>query len=247
MNETTGTVAYDLANGYNGTYVGNVVLGQTGPPNIGNSAQNFGVAFDGTTTYVDIPEGPFNLTGPVTAMAWVQFNNYPNFGGLIGHGDTSWRISVNPNGEPGANDGNLGSGDATSGTGIVDGIWHLVAYTYDGNTSQANNGVLYVDGVKVASDSIAATPPGNTLDVWIGGTSGLRCRPDCFQPILLTLRFLPKLYPPRIFRTFTGQTSVLGTTRSGNSLTLTWSSRNSFFRKPRISLARGRQTRARHL
>jgi hypothetical protein len=232
LNETTGTVAYDLANGYNGTYVGNVTLGQTGPPNAGFGSPNFGAAFDGTTAYVDIPEGPFNLTGPVTAMAWVQLEAYPGFDGLIGHGDTSWRISINPNGEPGANDGNLGSGDATSGTGIVDGAWHLVAYSYDGNTGQANNGVLYVDGVEVASDSIAATPRGNTLDVWIGGA------PDYAAARLLPANiadaaiFAEALSAAEIQALYTNQT-ILGTTRSGNSLTLTWTS-GSLLQAPTI-------------
>ncbi|HEX3720343.1 MAG TPA: LamG-like jellyroll fold domain-containing protein [Verrucomicrobiae bacterium] len=223
LNETTGTTAYDLAGGYNGTYFGNVVLGQvTGPPNAGASANNYGAAFDGATAYVDIPGAPFNITNAVTAMAWVQLNAYTGFDGVFGHGDPSWRISVNPSGEPGANDGNLGSADATSSTSIVDGLWHLVAYTYTGDTSEANNGTLYVDGAIVAHDTITATPPGTNLDVWIAGA-----------PDYPTARLLPgyvadaavfdyALSAGDIQALYSGQT-ILGITQSGKNIVLTWS------------------------
>jgi hypothetical protein len=116
---------------------------------------------------VDIPEGPFNITGPITAVAWVNVVSLPSFGGIIGHGDTSWRMTVNSSGQPG---GSIGSAtDATSVTSIADGNWHMVAYTYSGVTG-STNGFLYVDGVQVASQSVNATPAGNDLDVWIGGS-----------------------------------------------------------------------------
>jgi hypothetical protein len=44
----------------------------------------------------------------------------------------------------------------------------MIAYTYSGKTNQANNGLLYVDGVLVGSNSVFVTPAGNDLDVWIG-------------------------------------------------------------------------------
>jgi len=45
----------------------------------------------------------------------------------------------------------------------------MVAYTYTGVSSVSNNGSLYVDSVLVASNSVA-TPAGDSLDVWIGGS-----------------------------------------------------------------------------
>jgi hypothetical protein len=59
--------------------------------------------------------------------------------------------------------------DATSSTSIGDGNWHMVAYTYTGIPG-INNGLLYVDGVIVASDSVTTSPAGDNLDVWIGGS-----------------------------------------------------------------------------
>lgn len=223
LNETTGTVAYDLAGGYNGTYIGNVSLGLPGPSTPEFGSASYGAGFDGTTAYVDIPEGPFNITNAITVMAWAQLESYPNFGGLFGHGDTSWRTSVNPNGDPGANDGNLGSSDATSATPIVDGNWHLVAYTYTGNTDQANNGTLYVDGAPVAYDTIAATPPGNDLDVWIGGS------PDYGTARLLAANIADAAIFPQalsaadIQALYSGET-ILSITHSGSNITLTWNS-----------------------
>jgi hypothetical protein len=46
----------------------------------------------------------------------------------------------------------------------------MLTYTYSGNPSQANNGLLYQDGVLVGSNSVTATPVGDNLDVWIGGS-----------------------------------------------------------------------------
>jgi len=45
----------------------------------------------------------------------------------------------------------------------------MVAYTYTGIPG-INNGLLYVDGMPVASDSVTTAPAGSNLDVWIGGS-----------------------------------------------------------------------------
>lgn len=94
------------------------------------------------------------------------------FDGLLGHGDSSWRLSVDPNGQPGGNDGDA-QGDATdpiAAPGILDGAWHLVAYAYSGTPGQNDNGALYVDGQLVANNTVTASPAGNSLDVWVGGS-----------------------------------------------------------------------------
>jgi len=167
LNETGGTVAYDISGGYNGTYVGGVALGQPGVPLPGFGAPNYAASFDGTSGYVDIPEGPFDITNAVTALAWINVEVTPHFAGIIGHGDSSWRMSVNDSGDPGGSDGSS-SGDATSATSIVGSGWHMLAYTYTGNPNRPNNGSLYVDGVLKANDTVLA-PAGDNLDVWIGG------------------------------------------------------------------------------
>jgi hypothetical protein len=169
LNETSGTTAYDVIGGYNGSYNGTFTLGQPGPANTFFGASSLAAQFLGAG-YVDIPEGPFNITGAITVVAWVQMVGLNGFDGLIGHGDPSWRISVNGSGDPGANDGTSASGDATGNTSINDGNWHLVAYSYDGIPGQANNGALYVDGVLAANNTVVTAPVGDSLDVWIGGS-----------------------------------------------------------------------------
>ncbi|HEY2016829.1 MAG TPA: LamG-like jellyroll fold domain-containing protein [Bryobacteraceae bacterium] len=126
----------------------------------------------------DIPEGRLNITGPITVTAWVEVYTASQFASIVGHGDNSWRISLTENGDaggalPGGNDGGSAN-DATAP--VADSIyeqnpnWHMVTYTYSGNPSQANNGLLYLDGALVASNSITAAPAGDNLDVWIGGS-----------------------------------------------------------------------------
>jgi len=165
--ETNGSVAMDFVGGHDGLYVGGVTLAQPGVPLAGFVAPHYAAAFDGTSGYVDIPGGLFNLTNAITATAWVEVPATPHFSGIVGHGDTSWRLSMNTSGDPGAADAN--NGDATSPTSIVGTNWHMVAYTYNGVPGATNNGSLYVDGVLKAHDTVLQ-PAGSGYDVWIGGS-----------------------------------------------------------------------------
>jgi hypothetical protein len=168
LNETTGTIAYDLVGGYNGNYLGGATLAQAGVPMLGFGSPSYAVLFDGATAYVDIPGGPFGLTGAITAMAWLNVPSLPShFSGLMGHGDPSWRTSINGLGEPGAADGS--NPDATSPNSIAGSGWHLVAYSYTGDPNVTNNGSLYVDGELVTNNTVAV-PAGDSLNVWIGGS-----------------------------------------------------------------------------
>ena len=166
LSETARTVAHDLIGNDNGTYVGGCTLGQAGPTASIFGGSSVSVLVDGVSGYVDIPGGAFNLTGPMTAVAWVNVASLPGFGGLFGHGDLSWRMSINGSGQPGASDG--GAADATSASSVADGNWHMIAYVYTG-VPGVNNGLLYADGTLVASQNVTATPAGDNLDVWIGG------------------------------------------------------------------------------
>lgn len=173
LNESSGSIAYDVIGGHNGTYTVSTVTGssytfsQPGPTNDFFGGSSASTMF--LSAYVDIPGGPFNLTNAMTVVAWVQLIVSPNFDGLIGHGDQSWRISINSSGQIGANDGAPPT-DATGPNSIDDGNWHMVAYTYTGDTNQQNNGALYVDGQLVANNWVFVPPAGDNLDVWIGGS-----------------------------------------------------------------------------
>ena len=167
LSEASGTIAHDLVGDYNGTYIGGCTLAKSGPTNSFFGSASHSVLFDGTSGYVDIPEGPFNIVGAITVALWINVSSVPNFAGVFGHGDASWRMSVSASGLPGASDGN--AIDATSSSSITDGNWHMLAYTYTGIPG-ANNGLLYLDGTWVASQSVTTAPTGDDLDVWIGGS-----------------------------------------------------------------------------
>jgi Concanavalin A-like lectin/glucanases superfamily len=166
--ETSGLVAYDFAGGHNGTYVGGVTLAQPGVPLAGFGIPSYAAVFNGSSGYVDIPEAPFNLTGAMTAVAWVKVASISHFPGLIGHGNSSWWTSIDSGGHPGGADGSSAS-DATSATSIAGTDWHQVAFTYTGASGVANNASFYLDGL-LKANSTFTTPPGNGLDVWIGGS-----------------------------------------------------------------------------
>lgn len=227
LNEKSGAVAFDVAGGHNGTYVGGVTPGQAGVPLFGFGAGNYSALFNGTSGYVDIPEGPFNLTNSMTVMAWVNVSVPTHFTGIVGHGDSSWRMSVNTSGEPGGSDGNS-SGDATSSTSIAGSNWHMLAYTYSGVTNVANDGALYVDGVLKANNTVGALS-GNSLDVWIGGApdygtsrllSGKIAQVAVFTNALSAAQ-LQKLY--NVASNIPPVTLYSVPTGTGNGMTLVWS------------------------
>ncbi|HEY1786511.1 MAG TPA: LamG-like jellyroll fold domain-containing protein [Verrucomicrobiae bacterium] len=181
LQEASGTIAYDVIGGDNGVYTttslsgSSVALGQPGPSQtfFGNSSS----AVEFISAIADIPVGQLNITGPITITTWVQVYEAAQFASVVGHGDNSWRISITENGAPGdaipgANDGTSAAADANApgSDNINDANWHMLTYTYSGNPNQANNGLLYQDGVLVASNSITAAPVGDNLDVWIGGS-----------------------------------------------------------------------------
>ena len=222
LNETNGTIAHDLIGNNNGAYIGGFTLAQAGPTNAIFGSPSQSALFNGTSGYVDIPEGPFNVTGAVSVVAWVDVLTVPGFAGLFGHGDASWRMSINSSGEPGASDGS--ATDATAPSSIVDGNWHMVAYTYTGVPGN-NNGLLYVDGALVSGNNVTAAPAGDGLDVWIGGS------PDYGTARLLNAKIAhAAIFTQALTATqvqdlqtgvYTGPVN-LSVTRSGSSVVLTW-------------------------
>jgi hypothetical protein len=173
LTETSGTIAFDYVNGYNGSYtnfsdISGYSLAQPGVPYPGFGSNSYSVQIiDGA--YVDIPEGPFNITNAISVVGWIQMSYETEFASILGHGDNSYRITVNGSGQPGFNDGSDNTGDATGATSIVDGTWHMVTGVYTGGSSTSGQGLLYIDGLLVASNGIHAVA-GENLDVWLGGS-----------------------------------------------------------------------------
>ncbi len=176
LQETNGTIAYDYAGTNDGTYNGGVTLAQPGV-NLGSFGTNsFSALFDGSTGYVDIP-GPGNLmiTNSMSCLCWFlglsPLNN--GFDTIWGRSDNSWRVDYDNSGDPHfAMNNGTGDGDATSGTSIYDGRWHLIIGVYNAPTPTTGTNLLYVDGKLVATHAVPTPPVADTanLDTWIGGT-----------------------------------------------------------------------------
>jgi hypothetical protein len=235
LNETSGTVAYDVVGGNNGTYTnlvpgGNgITLGVSGPQNTFFGNNSLAAGFDGVSGIVDIPEGPFNITGAISVVAWAQLNYNPNFGGLIGHGDPSWRTSINHQGLVGAADGS--APDATEPSPSIltgDNGWHMVTYTYTGIVGAPTNGSLYIDGVVVANDDITTAPVGDNLDVWIGASPDYGTNRMLLANISNAAVFNYALTGAQVQGLFNGQYvagaphPTLSIARSGSNIVLTW-------------------------
>jgi uncharacterized protein YjdB len=228
LNESSGSIAYDVVGGDNGTYEGGYSLGVPGPGNSffdGQTAANF----DGNVAIVDVPGGMLNITNAVTVVAWVQLSGLNGFDGIVGHGDTSWRITVDGSGIPAANDGAPPADASNSSAHINDGNWHMVAYSYDGFAGQNFNGLLYLDGSLIASNSVSPAPAGNNLDVWIGGSpdygtgSNKRIIAGNIADVAV---FAEGLTAPQISAiyngTFLGGPNTLTITPAGNNVVLNW-------------------------
>src|SRR5208337_4425171 len=103
-----------------------VALGQPGIsfqsgalPDAAFSTPNYSPIFDGNSGYVDIPQGQLNITQAITITAWVNFSEVSHFSDIIGRGDSSWRMTIEPSGNPGANDSTGNNGDANAPNPIV--------------------------------------------------------------------------------------------------------------------------------
>jgi hypothetical protein len=149
-------------------YIGGFTLAQAGIPAGDVDFSSCSALFDGSSGYVDIPPGPFNLTNALTVVAWVKAASVSHFSGVVGRGDSSWRLTLNASGKPGGDAAHIYA-DATSSTSIAGANWHLLAYTYSGVPNATNNGLLAVDGVAKATNTVGVFA-GNTSDVWIGGS-----------------------------------------------------------------------------
>jgi hypothetical protein len=163
LNETGGSVAYDLVGNNNGTYLGNYTLGNSGITGATGFGSSSSAGFDGSTAYVDIPVNNLNITGPMTVAEWIQTSdaNTNVVGDVIGHSDDSYRSGVDADGDPNFADDSPGGLDATGPVSVADGNWHQLVGVYDGTTQY-----IYVDG-SLAGSQISSPPTGSSDDVEI--------------------------------------------------------------------------------
>lgn len=152
LNETDGTVAFDIWSGHDATYAGSIVYGQDAP----FSTKSVGV--DGVSgTIISAPySADLNPAGAFTVEAWLNPSvdvtgttltcplasmhvASPRAGWLLYQSPTGWNLrTYNTNATATAV-------NITGGTAPLAGRWQHIALVWDGSI-----GYLYVDGVKSA-------------------------------------------------------------------------------------------------
>jgi photosystem II stability/assembly factor-like uncharacterized protein len=143
FNETAGPTAFDSVGGYNGTNVGSLTLGVSGPtaPAFpGFESGNIAYQFDGVTTSVSVPALNLNSTN-MTFTAWVRRSGAQYYTGIV-----SWN-----SGGPTIIDLGFGNSDGrltyirnnsvynSSSLIVPDGQWTFVALALT-----SSNAVLYL-------------------------------------------------------------------------------------------------------
>jgi hypothetical protein len=155
-----------LAPAGNGIYEPGALPGSAGLTAPGLGIGNLACGFNGPG-YVDVPAVFFNLTGPLSVLAWVKLQ--PANGSteaVVSKGAASYRLLVDGNGFPHFACGSQTGGDLIGSNRIDDQQWHQLLGVYDGLKTES----FFVDTRLVASSLSASNPVvGNTEDLWIGG------------------------------------------------------------------------------
>ncbi|HTV41750.1 MAG TPA: DUF2341 domain-containing protein [Candidatus Sulfotelmatobacter sp.] len=174
-----------LGSAADGVYQPGTTPGVPGPSYAGFGANSKGVAINGWFGAVDVGNSnlpsALNPTGatPLTVVSWFQgapADNPGRFQEIVGHSDSSYRLSLGQNtpvGELHFNPGpgpELQAGSAaqviTNGFAVNDGNWHMVAGVTDGT-----NEFLYIDGSLALTNSNSAgiKITGTSDDLLLGG------------------------------------------------------------------------------
>lgn len=110
------------------------------------------MSFNATGTYVSLPAS-IGYTTVFSAFAWIKTTGSPRGGYHIVYGPTHLEISI-------PTTGTLRAGVETSGgrfvsehgTGLVDGNWHYIGFTFDGANKNC-----YIDGNYVGTQAVTGT------------------------------------------------------------------------------------------
>jgi hypothetical protein len=161
FDEGSGTVAIDSSgNGNNGTIYGtaNWVSGRYGDA----------LSFDGATNYVAVPDSPsLEITGAITLEAWVETNNVGKQAVITKSGGYLLYVGAGGDGKVYAYLYGTTSAWLGGTTNVADGLWHLIALTYDPNGG-TNNFKLYVDGALEAQYTVTGSISSTSNRVGIG-------------------------------------------------------------------------------
>ena len=150
----SGTTWTDLSNNGN---TGTLTNGPTY-----SSANGGSLGFDGVDDYVQLPNS-LGYSTEVSAFAWFRSTGSPLGGYHIIYGGVELEISIPTSGE-------IRTGVYTNvryvsnhGSGLVDGNWHQVGFTFSGTTKTS-----YIDGVSVGTQTTAETLTSSFSDRTMG-------------------------------------------------------------------------------
>ena len=187
----------------NGVYQQGTTPGVAGPPFVGFGSNSKSVAINGWFGAVDIGNSnlpsALNPTGavPMSVVAWYQTgpaDSPARFQEILGHSDSSYRLSLGATTPVGENHFNAGPGPEvqfttaaqviTNGFALNDGNWHMVAGISDGT-----NEYLYLDGALALTNSnpTGINIVGTADDLLLGGdpeyTYPVWYNPGSFSPV----------------------------------------------------------------
>ncbi|MGH7951056.1 MAG: LamG-like jellyroll fold domain-containing protein [Limisphaerales bacterium] len=192
---------YGSGDSLDGLYLSGTTPGMPGPTDSGFGSPSYACAFNGIGTdstneipvytngilsatnlansgimITNLPDSLNLISNSITAMCWFKGNPADTrYQGLFGHGNGSWKLSLNTDGHVRWTAG-LG-GDFESAGDYNDGNWHFVVGVYDNSGMvDPNSGgwlatnSIYVDGVLDSSELVTnAAASGNTINALLGG------------------------------------------------------------------------------
>lgn len=104
--------------------------------------------FDGTNDYIDIPNN-LTYTSEVSAFGWFKSTGTPSGNYHIILGGQELEISIPTSGQIRTGIVQGGRYVSNHGSGLVDGNWHEMGFTFDGTTKTS-----FIDGANVGTQSI---------------------------------------------------------------------------------------------
>ncbi|MBU1326795.1 LamG domain-containing protein, partial [Patescibacteria group bacterium] len=157
FNETSGITASDSSgNSKNGTLTNMTTTGQDTSVNSGWTANNKrwgtgAVMFDNSDDYISLPND-LGYTTQVSAFAWFKSTGSPKGSYHIIFGPQELEISVPTTGEIRTGVYTTSRFVSNHGSGLNDGNWHYVGFTFDGSTKKS-----YIDGKYVGEQAVTGT------------------------------------------------------------------------------------------
>lgn len=212
LGEATGTVAADVMGTNPGAYVATPTLGVAGAL---SGDANWGVTFDGSTQYVDVPDAA-SLSlgdGPFTVEAWAKVATIATGNqSLVRRGTGSYSLGYSGNSGSPSNYFFMSKGGGTwivrSNIQYFDTNWHHVVATKNGSTT-----LIYIDGVDRTTGDTAQTLTDPAEPLNIGRSqAGNQYLNGTIDEVAI---YNTVLSPARILAHYNAGTGVVGSTQNG--------------------------------